>query len=125
MRGNLKSLNKSDNSYIFGDGPSTQSLGRAKINIRGYGFGIDIVSCDVPGLIGMDILTSKYRSKKLGDRQLTIDNEDIDLLGDRQSHLHLPTNLVKISASFSSPNSVSKTNITYFQDKDVPRTDGA
>ena len=33
MGGNLKSLNKSENSYIFGDGPSSPSIGRAKINI--------------------------------------------------------------------------------------------
>ena len=129
MGGNLISLNKSENSFIFGDGPSTPSLGRAKVNILGHVFSIDIVSHDIPGLIGMDILTSKYNNKSifrlnLGDRQLIIDNEDIDLLGDKQSHLHLPDNLVKISSSFtqgkSSSNFDSKTNIAYFQDEDVP-----
>ena len=82
----------------------------------------------------MDILTSKYRNKSifrlnLGNRQLIIDNEDIDLLGDRQSHLHLPDSLFKISSSFtggkSSSNSDSKTNIACFQEEDVPCTDGA
>ena len=64
---------------------------------------IDIVSRDIPGLIGMDILTSKYRNRNifhlnLGDRQLTVDNEDIELLGItcRQSHLHLSDNLFTI-----------------------------
>ena len=65
MGGNLKSLDKSKNSFIFGDGPATPSLGRAKINILGYVFNIDIVSCDIPGLIGMDILTSQYRNKSI------------------------------------------------------------
>ena len=65
MGGNLKSLDKSKNSFIFGDGPSTPSLGRAKINILGYVFNIDIVSCDIPGLIGMDIITSQYRNKSI------------------------------------------------------------
>ena len=36
MGGNLKSLDKSKNSFIFGDGPSTPSLGRAKIDILGH-----------------------------------------------------------------------------------------
>ena len=57
MGGDLKSLSKLKNSFIFGDGPSTPSLGRAKIDILGYIFYIDIVSCDIPGLIGMDILS--------------------------------------------------------------------
>ena len=87
------------------------------------------MSHDIPGLIGMDILISKYRNKSifhlnLGDRQLIIDNEDIDLFGDRQSHLHLPDNLVKISSSFTQGKPSSyfdfKTNIAYFQYEDVP-----
>ena len=63
MGGNLKSLNKSENSYIFGDGTSSRSIGRAKINILYHVLSIDIVSCDIPGLIGMDLLTSKYRNR--------------------------------------------------------------
>ena len=108
MEGNLKSLNKSENSYIFGNGPSSPSIGQAKINILDHVFSIDIVSRDIPGLIGMDILTSKYRNRNifhlnLVDRQLTVDNEeeDIELLGDRQSHLHLPDNLITISSKFT------------------------
>ena len=98
--GDLKSLNKSKNSFIFGDGPSTPSLGKAKINILGHIFNIDIVSRDIPGLIGMDILSSQYRNRpifrlSLGGRQLMIHNDDIILLGDRQGHLHLPDNIVK------------------------------
>ena len=105
LGGNLESLNKSGNSYIFGDGPSSPSIGRAKVNILDHVFSIDIVSCDIPGLIGMDILTSKYRDRNifhlnLAERQLTIDNEDIELLGYRQSHLRLPeayyNNILKI-----------------------------
>ena len=134
MGGNLKSLYKSENSYIFGDGPSSPSISRAKINIPDHIFSNDIVSCDIPGLIGMDILTSKYRNRNifhlnLGDRQLTVDNEDIELLGDRQSHLHLPDNLITISSKFtwtkSSSNTDSKTNTAYYQDKHVLRADGA
>ena len=124
--GDLKSLNKSKNSFIFGDGPSTPSLGKAKINILGHIFNIDIVSRDIPGLIGMDILSSQYRNRSifrlsLGDRQLMIDNDDIDLLGDRQGHLHLPGNIVKISSSFTPGQSLSKpkTNSAYFQAEDV------
>ena len=80
-------------------------MAQAKINILDHVFSIDIVSHDIPGLRGMDILTSKYRNRNifhlnLGDRQLTVDNEDIDLLGDRQSHLHLPDNLITISSNF-------------------------
>ena len=44
---------------------------------------------------------------------MTVDNEDIELLGDRQSHLHLPDNLITISSKFtwtkSSSNTDSKT----------------
>ena len=63
LGGNLESLNKSENSYIFGDGPSSLSIGRAKIEILDHVFNIDIVSRNVPGLIGINILTSKYRQK--------------------------------------------------------------
>ena len=51
MEGDLKSLSKSKNSFIFGDGPSTPSLSRAKIDILGHTFNIDIVSSDIPGLM--------------------------------------------------------------------------
>jgi hypothetical protein len=134
MGSNLKSLNKSENSYIFRNGSSSPSIGRAKINILDHIFSIDIVSHDIPGIIGMDILTSKYRNRiifhlNLGDRQLTVDNEDIELLGDRQSHLHLPDNLITISSKFtqtkSSSNTDSKTNAAYYQDEHVLRTDVA
>ena len=88
LGGNLESLNKSENSYIFGDSPPSPSIGRAKIEILDHVFNIDIVSHNIPGLIGMDILTSKYRDRNifhlnLADKQLTVDNEDIVLLGDR------------------------------------------
>ena len=62
MGGNLKSLSKSENSFIFGDGPSSPSIGQAKIDIQDHIFNIDIVSHDIPGLIGMDILSSKCRN---------------------------------------------------------------
>jgi hypothetical protein len=128
---NLESLNK---SYIFGDGPSSSSIGRAKFEVLDHVFNIDIVSPNIPGLIGMDILTSKYIDRNifflnLVDRQLTVDNEDIELLGDRQSHLRLPDSLIKISSKFrwtrSSSSTVSETNATYYQDKHVLRADRA
>ena len=58
-----------------------------------------------------------------GGRQLIIDNDEIDLLGDRQGHLHLPNNLVKIFSSFTrrKSSSNSKTNTAYFQDKEISR----
>ena len=59
MGGNLKSLSKSENSYIFGDGKPSASIGRAKIEFLDHEFNIDVVSRDVPGLIGIDILDSK------------------------------------------------------------------
>ena len=60
LGGNLQSLSKSENSYIFGDCKPSPSLGRAKIEFLDHVFNIDIVSRDVPGFIGMDILDSKY-----------------------------------------------------------------
>ena len=74
----------------------------------------------------MDILTSQYRNKSifrlnLGDRQLMIDNNDIDLLGDRQGHLHLSNNLVKISSSFTQEKSSSNLKLT--QHISRPKTD--
>ena len=118
MRGDLKSLNNSKNSFIF----STPSLGVAKLNILGHVFNIDIVSCDIPGLIGMDILYSHHRNRvifrlSLGGRQLMIDDDDIDLLGDRQGHLHLSDNIVKISSSFTQGQSLSKPKTNIFPSK--------
>ena len=60
LGGNLKSLSKSENSYIFGDGKPSPSLVRAKIE-----FNIDIVSRDIPGLIGMDIIDSNDRDRSI------------------------------------------------------------
>ena len=50
-----------------------------------------------------------------------IDDEDINLLGGKEGHLHLPDNIVKISSSFTQGQSLSKskTNVSYFQAKDV------
>ena len=89
MGGDLKSLKKSKNSFIFGDGPSTPSIGRPKINIHGYVFDIDIVSRDIPGLIGMDILSRHYRNRvifrlSLGGIQLMIDDEILICWGKRK-----------------------------------------
>ena len=114
MGGYLKRLKKSKNSFIFGDGPSTLSRGVAEINIHGYVFDIDIVSHDIPGLIGRDILSRHHRNRvifrlSLGGRQLMIDDEDINLLGDKKGHLHLPDNIVKISSSFRGPPSAAQT----------------
>jgi len=85
----MKSLKKSKNSFIFGDGPPTPSIGIAKISIRGYVFEIDIVLRDIPGLIGMDILSSKYNNRgifslNLGERTIMIDDEKVSLLGKKR-----------------------------------------
>ena len=128
MGGDLKSLKKSKNSFVFGDGPSTPSIGIAKISIRGYVFDIDIVSRDIPGLIGMDILSSHYKNRvifrlSLGGQQLMIDDEEFNLLGKKEGHLHLPNNVVKISSKFSQGQSShrSKSNTSYFQEEDALR----
>ena len=118
MGGNLKNLKTSKNSFIFGDGPSTPSLGKAKITICGYIFSIDIVSRNVPGLIGIDILTRRYNDRsifdlKLGDRMVIIDDKEIDLLGETESHLHLPDEIVEIYERSKLPRNT--TNMSYFQ----------
>ena len=86
------------------------------------------MSCNIPGLIGMDILDSKYRDRSifhldLSDRQLTVDNVNIGLLGGRQCHLCLPDNFIKISSKFrrtkSSSNKMSENNATFYQDEHV------
>ena len=44
-------------------------------------------------------------------------------MGEKEGHLHLPDNIVKISSSFTQGQSLSKskTNVSYFQAKDVSR----
>ena len=59
LGGNPDSLSKSTDSYVFGDGKNSPSVGRTKIVFLNHEFNIDIVSRDMPGLIGMDILHSK------------------------------------------------------------------
>ena len=114
----MKNLKTSKNSFIFGDGHSTPSLGKAKITIHGYIFSVDIVSRNIPGLIGIDILTRRYNDRsifdlKLGDRMVIIDNKEIDLLGEAESHLHLPDKIVKIYERSKLP--TNTTNMSYFQ----------
>ena len=114
MGGNLESLETSKNSFIFGDGPSTPSLGKANITVSGYSFWIDVVPHNVPGLLGLDILTSRCKDRsvfdlRLGDRKIMIDGKGIDLLGDYDNHLHLPDDLVKICKQFRLP------DMCYFQ----------
>ena len=64
---------------------------------------MDVVSRDVPpGLIGMDILDSKDRGISIfkldiSDRQLTVVEFKIQLLGPRKSHLSLPDRRITIS----------------------------
>ena len=65
-------------------------------------FSMDVVSRDVPGLIGMDILDSKDRGISIfklyiSNRQLMVDGFRIQLLGPRKSHLSLPNKLITIS----------------------------
>ena len=79
----------------------------------------------------MDILDSKDRDKSIFhlERQPTLDNVKIKLLGDRKSHLCLPDNLIKISPKFRQTktfyNKMSENNMTYYQDDDVPHPDRA
>ena len=65
---------------MFGAGKPDSALGYASVKIGSLRVRLDVVSQDVPGLIGMDILESK--SKQTGknfcklniqDRQLKID----------------------------------------------------
>ena len=62
LGGNLKSLSKSENSYIFGDVKPSPSIGRTKIEFLVHEFNIDVISQDVPRL-GMDILDSKDQTE--------------------------------------------------------------
>ena len=43
LGGNLKSLSKSENSYIFGDVKPSPSIGRTKIEFLDHEFNIDVV----------------------------------------------------------------------------------
>ena len=72
LGGNLKSLSKSENSYIFGDGKSSPSFGRTKIEFLVHEFNIDIVSQDVPRLIDRNghIRQQRPRQKYLSSRYL-------------------------------------------------------
>ena len=93
------------NSYIFGDGKPSPSIVRTKIEFLVHEFNIDIVSWDVPRLIGMDILDSKDQERSIfhldiSERQLTVEGVKLKLLGDRKSHLCLPGNLIKISPKY-------------------------
>jgi len=92
-------------------------------------FNIDVVSRDVPGLIGMDILDSKDQGRSIfhldiSERQLRVDSVKIQLLGDRKSHLCLPDKLIRISPRYRKTktfhNKVSKNNLNYYQDDHVP-----
>ena len=99
LGGNPDSLRKSTHSYVFGDGkPSPSVVSRTKIVFLNHEFNIDIVSRDVPRLIGMDILDSKDQDRT--ERQLTVDSDKIQLLGGRKSHLCLPDKLIKISPRY-------------------------
>ena len=61
--GNPDNLSKSTHSYIFGDGKPSPSIGNTKIVFGNHEFYMDVVSRDVPGLIGMDILDRKTKAE--------------------------------------------------------------
>ena len=133
LGGNPVSLSKSTHSYVFGDVKPSPSVGRTKIVFLNHEFNIDIVSRDVPGLIGMDISDSKDQGRSIfhldiSERQLTVDGFKIQL-GDRQSHLCLPDKLIRISPRNGKAktfhNKVSQNNLNYFHDDHVPQTEGA
>ena len=76
----------------------------------------------------MDILSRHYKNRvifrlSLGGGQLMIDDKEINLLGEKEGHLHLPDNVAKIFSSFKQGQSLSKskTNVSYFQAMDVSR----
>ena len=88
-------------------------------------FEIDIVLRDIPGLIGMDILSSKYNNRgifslNLGERTVMIDDEKVSLLGKKEGHLHLPNNVVKISFKYSQGQSFYRSK-SYFQEEHALR----
>ena len=65
-------------SYIFGDVKPSPSIGKTNIVFGNHEFSMDVVSRDVLGLIGMDILDSKDHGRRIlkldvSDRQLTVD----------------------------------------------------
>ena len=135
MVGNPDSLSKSTHSYNFGDGKPSPSIGRTKIEFLNHEFNIDVVSRDVPGLIGMDILDSKDQDRSIfhldiSERQLTVDGVKIQLLGCRKSHFCLPDKLINLLSlryrqTKMSHNKVSKTNLNYYQGDDVPHLERA
>ena len=59
LGGNPDNLSKSTHSYIFGDGKPYPSIGKTKKVLGNHEFSMDVVSWDVPRLIGMDILDHK------------------------------------------------------------------
>ena len=63
---------------------------------------MDIVSRDVPGI---DILDSKDQGRSIfhlniSERQMTVDEFKIQLLGDRKGHFSLPDRLISISPKY-------------------------
>ena len=124
--GNPDNLSKSTHSYIFGDGKPSPSIGNTKIVFGNHEFYMDVVSRDVPGLIGMDILDSKDQGRSIfqldiSERQLlTVDGFKIQLLGARKCHLSLPNRLIPISPKYrqaeTSHNNVHQNKLNLFQD---------
>ena len=129
LGGNPDYLSKSTHSYIFVDGKPSPSIGRTKKVFVNHEFNMEIVSRDVPRLIGMDILDSKDQGRSIfnldiSERQLTVDGFKIQLLGDRKSHICLPDTLIRISPKYRKTkafhNNVSQNNLNYFQDVPHP-----
>ena len=65
LGGNPGILSKSTHSYIFGDGKPNPSISKTKIVSGHHEFSMDVVSRDVPGLIGMDILDIKDQGRSI------------------------------------------------------------
>ena len=66
---------------------------------------MNLVSWDVPGLIGMDILDSKDQGRSIfqldiSESQLTVDRFKIQFLGARKCHLSVPNRLISISPRY-------------------------
>ena len=88
-------------------------------------FSMDIVSRDIPGLIGMDILDSEDHGRSIfkldvSNKQLTVDGFSIQLLGPSKSHLKLPDKLITIDHNYrrtkTSYRSGQNNTVSYYQD---------
>ena len=104
----MDTLTDSKNVFLFGAGKPYSALGYALENIGSLGVRLDVVSQNVPGLIGMDILDCKQTGKQnckinIYDRQLIIDRLQMQLTETSKSHLGLSTKYLTLKYKHISP----------------------